>query len=125
MKPRTIDPDHITEKVLPGKNVRSLTWSKNELIDWVAGGSRYRLDGSAFDSRICYAYRFDAAVASPNGQFAVIYERLGTKGLVLHEGKVLREINRSFYHADVYEYPICLWTDQKGQNPDSALSRIL
>jgi hypothetical protein len=37
-----------------------------------------------------------------------IYERLGTKGLLLEHGKLLREIDRSFYHADVYDFPILL-----------------
>ena len=45
------------------------------------------------------AYRFDAACVSPSGGYAVIYERLGTKGLLLRDGVIVREIDRSFYHA--------------------------
>lgn len=56
--------------------------------------------------RVNYAYPFDAAIGS--GPYAVVYKRLGTKGLVLRNGEILREINRSFYHAEAYEYPICL-----------------
>jgi hypothetical protein len=88
--------------------VRSLCWQGEDLIDWAGGGAVYRLDGSSERMRVNYAYRFDAAVVSPTGTYAVIYERLGTKGLVLKDGKILREINRSFYHANAYEYPVAL-----------------
>ncbi len=64
------------------------------------------LDGSMQDSHVRFGYRFDAAQISPSGRFAVIYERLGTKALLLKEGKVLRELDRSYYQADMYEYPI-------------------
>jgi hypothetical protein len=94
---------------------RSLCWLDDALIDWVSGGVVHRLDGSSFNPFIRYAYRFDSAVMSPDGRFAVIYEVLGTKGLVLKEGKVLREINRSFYHATTYEYPVALHTLPSGR----------
>ena len=45
----------------------------------------------------------------------MIYEKLGTKGLVLQSGKVVRELNRSFYHAHVYEYPIAIWRSANGR----------
>ncbi len=101
--------------VLEGRGVRSLTWAGDELVDWVGGGARYRLDGTVTERRVNYAYRFDAVTASEDGRTAVIYERLGTKGLVLRDGKILRELNRSFYHAHAYEYPVCLWTDAAGR----------
>src|SRR5262249_4371873 len=58
---------------------------------------------------------FDAATASPDGRFAVVYERLGTKGLLLHDGKILRELDRSFYHARAYEYPVTLFREPDGR----------
>jgi hypothetical protein len=95
--------------------LHSLCWSGDELIDWVDGGVRYGLDGQSADPHVRFAYRFDRAVMSPDGRYAVIYEALGTKGLVLKEGKVLREINRSFYHANTYEYPVALHTLPSGR----------
>ncbi len=89
--------------------VKSLCWQGDRLIDWAGGGIAYDLEGKVYGSIVRYAYRFDAAVVSPSGEYAVIYERLGTKGLVLKQGKPIREINRSFYHADAYEYPIVLF----------------
>lgn len=95
-----------TRIVAPG--VRSLVWQGDALVDWVGGGVRYGLDGEVTAPPVRYAYRFDAAVALPDGEYAVIYTQLGTKGLLLRHGDVVREINRSFYHADVYDYPVVL-----------------
>ncbi|HWD28321.1 MAG TPA: hypothetical protein VG387_14215, partial [Rhizomicrobium sp.] len=88
--------------------MRSLVWQGDTLIDWVDGGREIALDGEIRPSHVRYAYTFDAAAASPSGAFAAIYETLGTKGLILRDGKILREINRSYYQADAYEYPIAL-----------------
>ncbi|MFD3164436.1 hypothetical protein [Herpetosiphon sp. NSE202] len=93
---------------IPAPNVRSLCWNNNSLIDWVAGGTRYQLDGKIKRSATVYPYPFDAAVQSASGEVVVIYQRLGTKGLVLKNGKIVREINRSYYYADSYEYPIAV-----------------
>jgi hypothetical protein len=90
---------------LPAPKVRSLAWAGDDLIDWVAGAKIYRLNGEIVHARINYAYTFDAAVMSPSCMYAFVYARFGTKGLVLNQGKIVREINRSFYHAHVYEYP--------------------
>ena len=89
----------------------SLVWDGDELVDWVAGGLRYSLDGTVYDPCRTYGYRFDHCVVSPNREFAVILERLGTKGLILNKkGDLVREINRSYEDADVYEYPITFLT---------------
>jgi hypothetical protein len=74
-------------------------------VDWT-GIWEYRLDGTSTDVRVNIGYRFDRAVASASGKYVVLYEQLGTKGIVLKKGEILREINRSFYQAHVYEYPI-------------------
>lgn len=93
----------------------SLCWRGDELVDWVSGGRSFALDGRITESRVSYSYRFDNAVMSQDGRYAVLYEKLGTKGLLLREGKVLRELNRSFYHADAYEYPVALVTLPSGR----------
>ena len=89
-------------------SVRSLVWSGDELVDWASGARRFHLDGTTAGPAVNYAYRFDAAVQSPSKEYVVIYERQGTKGLLLHQGQIVREINRSFYHAGAYEYPVTL-----------------
>jgi len=105
--------DQIQQLKAPG--FKSISLYDDGLIDWVRGGTTLYFDGRLEAATVRYAYRFDAAVVSPCGRYAVIYERLGTKGLVLREGKLLREINRSFYYADTYEYPVVLFQSQEGR----------
>jgi hypothetical protein len=85
---------------------RSLRWRGDTLIDWASGGVRYELDGSCSRPAIHYAYPFDHAAVSSDGLYVAIVTRLGTKGLLLKDGRIIREINRSFYYANAYEYPI-------------------
>jgi hypothetical protein len=96
-------------------DIFSLCWRGDELVDWVGGCRAFALDGTERRASVHYGYRFDAATASPDGRFAVIYERLGTKGLLLQNGKFLRELNRSYYHADAYEYPVALFHEPDGR----------
>jgi hypothetical protein len=92
--------------------VKSLLWHGDRLIDWVSGGKIFNLDGASEDAKMRYGYRFDAAIASRSGQYIVIYERLGTKGIIVDAAsqEIVREIDRSYYQADVYEYPVCFLT---------------
>jgi len=98
-----------------GHPLKSLCWCGDELVDWATGGTRYQLDGTVVRSRFYWGYPFDRAIVSPNGEYAVVYEVLGTKGLVFQGRKLIREINRSYYHADVYEYPIAVFQLPDGQ----------
>ena len=95
--------------------IRSLCWRGDELVDWVGGGRAFALDGQERGASTQYGDQFDAATATRDGRFAVIYERLGTKGLLLKDGQILREINRSYYHASVYEYPVALFHAPDGR----------
>jgi len=95
--------------------VRSLCWNGDQLIDWAGGNRVFNLDGKESGPSVNWAYRFDAAVQSPSGRYAAIYERLGTKALILDRGKLVREVNRSFYCANVYEFPIALFQHADGR----------
>lgn len=85
--------------------LKTICWVNNSIIDWASAGMQYTLDGKA--RQLCeYTYGFgDTAITSADGQYAFIYQKLGTKGLLLKNGALLREINRSYYYANVYEYP--------------------
>ncbi|RAJ00285.1 hypothetical protein LX64_03987 [Chitinophaga skermanii] len=49
---------------------------------------------------------FTRAITSPCGYYALIYTNFGTKGLLLQlPNRIIREVNRSYYYADTYEYP--------------------
>lgn len=107
----------INRTIIPiksGFRARALCWHGDELIDW-AGIIRYQLDGTSSGPDIIFAFPFDHAVSSPSGEYVVLYQQLGTKGLILKGDDVVREINRSFYHAHVYEYPVVLFTLPDGR----------
>jgi hypothetical protein len=87
---------------------RSLLWSGDDLVDRV-GGTQFRLNGTIESGKACFGCPFDRAVSSKDGRYSVVYHALGTKGLILRDNKLVREVNRSFYHATTYEYPIALF----------------
>lgn len=95
--------------------VQSLAWSKGHLVDF-ATASSYWSGENGFSPclRYRFAYPFDAAVVSDDGVYAVLYQKLGTKGVLLKNGDLLREINRSYYHADMYEYPVAFFRAASG-----------
>jgi hypothetical protein len=95
-----------TEYKIPADDVRSLVWEGDELVDWAGGERRFSLQGTITPPKINYAYLFDAAIASPSGEFVALVVRTGTKALLLHRGKIVRQLNRDFYHAEVYPYPL-------------------
>lgn len=104
-----------TQFIPTSPSPQSLCWHGDELVDWVAGGARYTLDGKETPSGMLLGYRFDSAVESPDGRFVVVYEALGTAGLLLKDGRILRELHRSSYHADSFEYPVALTTLPSGR----------
>ena len=107
----------------------SLVWEDDTLVDWVAGGNRYALDGTFESANRVFSDRFNGAVALPDGRCLALFERRWTKGLIISNelenpeytriraGERIfsfrkiktREINRSYYEADAYEYPIALF----------------
>lgn len=88
----------------------TLDWLGNEVIDWANSGMCYSPDGSSRPLRegssYMFAHNFDSVISSPNGLYTFIYTKLGTKGILLKNGReLLREINRPYYYANAYEYP--------------------
>lgn len=95
--------------------IQSLAWQGDELVDWIGSADRYGLDGSKTSGHVSYGYRFDRVAQSPCGSYAVLYERRGTKGIVLCDGAFVREIDRSFNLANAFDYPIVLFDLPDGQ----------
>ena len=91
----------------------SLIWDGDDLVDVLGGWRRWDARGSETPGRVNWTYPFDQAVMSPSGRFHVIYAERGTKALVLDNGRVVRELNRSFRHAADYDYPVAV-----GRLPD-------
>jgi hypothetical protein len=88
-----------------GHKARSLLWSGDSIIDVAGGQAWVALDGTAKPSSTNWAFDFDRVVAAPSG-LRVLYTVLGTKGLVTTSRHKIREVNRSYYHANAYEYPV-------------------
>lgn len=86
--------------------LRSLCWIDDYLVDYAGGLQTFRLDGTKTDIKVSFGSLFDNAVATDDGEYSVIYQTLGTKGILLKQGNILREINRSYYCAEAFEYPI-------------------
>lgn len=96
------------------RKVSTLCWRGDILIDYI-GSYKYSLTGEIADGYINWAYKFDRAISSSDGKYSVLFENFGTKGLVLEGDKLIREINRSYYCANAYEYPITIFTSLDGQ----------
>jgi hypothetical protein len=103
---------------LAAAGARALAWVGGELYDVAAGWMRFPLDGSSPERRYAgYGPRFDAAVVAPKGDLVALLESTGTKGLLLESsGRLVREVDRSFYHADAYRYPLALFTLPDGRS---------
>jgi hypothetical protein len=86
----------------------SLAWDGDDLVDWLGGGRRWLTDGTFVDRLVNYAYDFDRTLVSPSGRYTVLVCERQTKGLILDEGRIVREIDRSYYQARAYAYPVAL-----------------
>ncbi len=113
-------------RTLPTRTpARSLSWSGDVLVDWVSGHQTWTLDGEHTPSRVSWGNgRFGTAVTDPSGRWVVIHERTGTSGVLVRDGTFVRELHRSWYHADAYAYPVCLFPGPDGRTllahcPDS------
>lgn len=96
--------------------LQTLSWFGDRIIDWANSGRQYLLSGQIQElGNYGFAFPFDSAITSDNKIYSVIYQRLGTKGLLLKNGKLLREINRCYYQAAVYEYPVAFVTTKDGR----------
>lgn len=93
-------------QTIAANSVSTICWSNDSIVDWASSGIQYSIDNQQKQlGRAHYGSLFNSAIISANGQYAFICYKLGTKGLLLKDGEVLREIDRSYYCAQVYEYP--------------------
>lgn len=92
-----------------------MTWIDNCLIDVAGGWSQLypAVQGPRF---MPYGSRFDYAVTSPLGDVTALIDTCGTKALILGgSGELIRELNRSYYFAEAYRYPLALFTLPDGR----------
>ena len=94
----------------------ALGWVGSSLIDWSRNVVYYNPHNKGnHRNKYSYGNRFNGVKSINDGEYVVIYEKLGTKGLILKNGTLIREINRSYYCADVYEYPVAVFKGPEGE----------
>ncbi len=97
--------------------LRSLLWHGDAIVDLLNGGTVYRPDGTIEQPGIArvFAYPFDSIAG--NDTHAVIYEKYGTKGLLIRVKGLeeIRELNRSYYCARDYAFPITIFNLPDGR----------
>jgi hypothetical protein len=99
------------ESIAVEETPKSLVWQGDELVSTVAGWRRWGRDGAERKTRkttFAWSFPFDAGTASPSGPYSAVYQERGTKGLLLEGERVVRELNRSYYRALDYDYPLAL-----------------
>lgn len=94
------------KQTIKANNLITLDWFGNKPVDWNSAGTVYTFDGKTEQlQQFHFGTPFDTSITSACGHYVLLYEKLGTKGLLLKDGEIAREINRSYYHADAYEFP--------------------
>ncbi len=92
----------VTIKQTP--DIQTLDWVGSRLVDWYHPRLRVVEDRVEMDRCEILGWG-DIACSSNDGTYAVLLKELGTKGLLLKNGEILREIDRSYEHSDVHSYP--------------------
>ncbi|MEU9166975.1 hypothetical protein AB0D34_04075 [Streptomyces sp. NPDC048420] len=87
---------------------QSLVWDGDDLVDVVGGGRRWGPDGVEQRATVRHAFPFDRSVVSLSGRYSVVYAERGTKALLFDGDRLVRELNRSYYQADAFDYPVAL-----------------
>jgi hypothetical protein len=103
-----------TETTLSWPRVSTLLWDGDQLVD-VTSGNRFGMDGSISKGRLLMSYPFDRAISIRRDSFwSAVYDNRGTKGILMKNGKIHRELNRSYYFAKRYDYPVTLTLGPNG-----------
>jgi hypothetical protein len=94
--------------------LQTINWFDDKIVDWPNAGSLYDLSGQTTKlGKYTFGFNFDSAIHSADGKYVFIYQKFGTKGILIKGREILREINRSYYFADSYEYPATFLTHDK------------
>ncbi|MEU9240902.1 hypothetical protein [Streptomyces sp. NPDC048385] len=88
---------------------KSLVWQGDELVCAVDGGRCWGRGGEELKAAaFTWSSPFDAGTASVSGPYSAVYQERGTKGVLCEGERIVRELNRSYYHAPDYDYPLAL-----------------
>lgn len=87
----------------------TLAWDRDVLLD-VTTSRRFGLDGSVSNANFYTPFKFDRGICLREGDilWSVAFANRGTKAVLFKNGREHRELNRSYYFAEAYDYPIAL-----------------
>ncbi len=91
------------------REVKSLCWKGDDLVDHI-GLNIFSLNGELSFGKISWGSLLDSSISLFDGNYTVLFQRYGTKGLVLKDDELIREISRSYYCAEAYEFPVAIFT---------------
>src|SRR6185437_3025264 len=96
-------------RIIECPGASTLGWDGDVLVEVTTGG-RISPDGGVSSGTFHTPYSFDRAVCLrvDNTLWSVAYTNRGTKALLFKNWKIQRELNRSYYCAEAYDYPIAL-----------------
>ncbi|MCT4561363.1 MAG: hypothetical protein N4A41_08305 [Crocinitomicaceae bacterium] len=93
-------------KTIQTNGLQTIDWFRDTVVDWNSAGNQYFEDGTVKQlGKYNFGFKCDGSITSESGEYVFIYQKLGTKGLLLRNGQVYREINRSYYQSSAYEFP--------------------
>ncbi len=101
---------------IPWPGAATLMWDGDEILD-ITTGRRGNFAGPLIGPLINMGYRFDRAIGLRRGgvHWGAAYTNRSTKAVLTKDGFVHRELNRSFYFAEAYDYPITIGADAAGR----------
>jgi len=98
-------------KTIKTNYLQTIDWFDNKVVDWNSAGTQYSENGETRQlQKYHFGFECDGSITSKNGEYVLLFQKLGTKGLLLKNGEILREINRSYYQSSVYEFPAAFFT---------------
>lgn len=106
----------IKKRRIPANHYRTLTWKGDILVDFSNSANEFHMDGSFVPGQSYgWGHDFNGACVSKDGVYAIVFDRQATKGLIIKNGDLHREINRSYYHSKTYEYPVTIFDAPDGR----------
>ena len=97
-------------------SVRSLAWEGDRLVDWLGSHTYGPGDTVGRAGGGPWPVAFDDARPSATGEYVLLLARLGTTGVVLHDGRPVRQFSRASHDAEVYDYPATVFRLPDGRD---------
>jgi hypothetical protein len=112
---QTLNLNH-DNQIIESPNVSPLAWDEDDLVEPMTG--RRIVLGQPLPERAFFlGYPFDRGLCARglNAFWTLAYDNRGTKAVLYKNWKEHRELNRSYYFAKAFDYPIALTSINDGR----------